>query len=236
MCQLQFCFIYLLIKQCYNNENKKGENALIDPIVIIIITNQTYKKIKEISNYYNSLPKMGKYKVSFCYRLGKMHEMAASAGFGFSKNIWVNNEWARLLIQNKEESNNAFEITLGHELAHKDGDFAILFWERKSKRYIHKEDRKFVNWVTEVHDYAAAEKMVESSKEKLIESIEYKIAMKPNNTDSTSHPSWKQRKSYAEIGAFNRQLIDTIAFNTDCTNITLIEEVSCFYKDIILMD
>lgn len=154
------------------------------------------------------------------------------------KVITVSPEWAAtLILSNDDATKNAFQITKGHELAHKDGDFAVLFWERKRKRYIHKEDRKFVNWVTEVHhDFAAAEKMVESSKKKLIESIEYKIAMKPNNTDSTSHPSWKQRKSYAEIGAFNRQLIDTIAFNTDCTNITLIEEVSCFYKDIILMD
>lgn len=208
---------------------------MIDPIVIIIITNQTYKKIKEVSNYYNSLPELGKYKVSFCYRLGKMHEMAASAGFGFTKNIWVNNEWARLLIQNKEESNNAFEITLGHELAHKDGDFAVLFWERERKRYIHKEDRKFVNWVTEVHhDFAAAEKMAESSKKKLIESIEYKIAMKPNNTDSTSHPSWRNRKEYAEAGIFSKKLIEKIAFQTNCLNIDLIERVCDFYKPISL--
>lgn len=215
----------------------KGRKALIDPIVVLIITHQTYKNLKEIANYYNSLPQMGKYKVNFCYRLGKAYEITASAGLCFSKNIWVNNEWANLLIKNNIEINNAFFITLGHELAHKDGDFAMLFWERKRKRYIHKEDRKFVNWVTEVHhDFAAAEKMVGSSKEKLIESIDYKIAVKPNNTDSPSHPSWKQRKLYAEIGAFNRKLIDIIALDTDCTNITLIEEVSCFYKDIILMD
>ncbi len=210
---------------------------MIDPIVVLIITFQTYKNIKEISQYYNSLPQMGKYKVNFCYRLGKMHEITASAGLCISKNVWVNNKWAQLLIQNDKEVQNAFLITLGHELAHKEGDFSIMYWAYKNKLVINKEDRKFVNWVTEVHhDFAAAKKMADSSKEKLLASMDYKIKLKPGNEGCQTHPSWKQRKSYAEMGAFNRELIDTIALNTDCANITLIEEVSCFYKDIILID
>lgn len=115
---------------------------MIDPIVTLIITYQTYSKIKEISDYYNSLPQMEKYKLSFCYRLGKLHEISASAGLGLSKNIWVNNEWASLLMQDNKEIHNAFLLTLGHELAHKDGDF-------KAKG--NKIDRKFIHWITEVH-------------------------------------------------------------------------------------
>lgn len=113
----------------------------------------------------------------------------------------------------------------------------MLFWERKSKRYIHKEDRKFVNWVTEVHhDFAAAQKMADSSKEKLLASIDFKIKLKPDNIDSSTHPSWKRRGVYAETGAFNRKLINDIAVDTDCTNIALIKNIVIFYEDITLND
>lgn len=144
-------------------------------------------------------------------------------------------EWAvHLVISDSEDTFNAFLITLGHELAHKDGDFAVLFWERKSKRYIQKENRKFVNWVTEVHHDFAAQKMVNSSKEKLLASMDFKIKLKPNNEDGPSHPSWKQRKTYAETGAFNKALIETIAIETGCTNEKLIYRVAEYYQDIIL--
>ena len=200
---------------------------------ISISYNEIEKRLKQVDLLNTSK----KIKVLFLlWKAGFSKSIEATAIFPLF--VICSYEWAvQLVIDNSENIINAFLITLGHELAHKDGDFAVLFWERKSKHYLHKKDRKFVNWVTEVHhDFAAAEKMVGSSKEKLIESIDYKIAVKPNNTDSPSHPSWKQRKLYAEIGAFNRKLIDIIALDTDCTNITLIEEVSCFYKDIILMD
>jgi len=135
-------------------------------------------------------------------------------------------EWAvQLVINDSEDTFNAFLITLGHELAHKDGDFAVLFWERKSKRYIHKENRKFVNWVTEVHHDFAAQKMVNSSKEKLLASMDFKIKLKPDSEYSLTHPSWQQRKTYAKTGAFNKELIEKIASHTGCTDQDLINDV-----------
>lgn len=197
----------------------------------------SYSEIEKRLKQVDLLSSTKKIKVLFLlWKAGFAKSIEAIAIF--PSYVICSYEWAvQLVINDSEDTFNAFLITLGHELAHKDGDFSVLFWERKRKCYICKEDRKFVNWVTEVHhDFAATEKIVGSSKEKLIESIDYKIAVKPNNTDSPSHPSWKQRKLYAEMGAFNRKLIDIIALDTDCTNITLIEEISCFYKDIILMD
>lgn len=142
----------------------------------------------------------------------------------------------QLVINDSEDTFNAFLITLGHELAHKDGDFAVLFWERKSKRYIHKEDRKIVNWVTEVHHDFAAQKMVNSSKEKLLASMDFKIKLKPDSEDSLTHPSWQQRKAYAEMGAFNKELIEMIAIDTGCTDKDLMNDVVDYYHEIVLND
>lgn len=48
------------------------------------------------------------------------------------------------------------------------------------------------------------------------------------------HPSWEQRKTYAETGAFNKELIETIAKETDCTNADLIEDLTAYYQEIAL--
>lgn len=78
--------------------------------------------------------------------------------------------------------------------------------------------------------------MVDSNKEKLLASMDYKIKLKPNNEDRNTHPSWKQRKEYAKTGAFNKALIEEIAKQTGCTNDKLINEISKFYGDIVLKD
>lgn len=181
-------------------------SPLIKTYVAIRSLKETQKRLKEILDIYNNLSLVGKNRIKFSFLA--FYPTILEANSLVKNRIYISAEWAATLVfDNDETTKNAFQITLGHELAHKDKDFAVLFWERKSKRYIHKEDRKFVNWVTEVHhDFAAAQKMADSSKEKLLASIDFKIKLKPDNIDSSTHPSWKRRRVYAETGAFNRKL------------------------------
>ena len=154
-------------------------------------------------------------------------------------------EWAsRLFLFDSEATRNAFSITLGHETTHTEGDF--------STKGFHGKNKKFINWVNEVHaDFGAAQKMVNSNKEKLLESIDYKInTKKPKKNillilleklvlhfiNESTHPSWKQRRAYAETGAFNRKLIEKIASHIGCVDKNLIIDVVNHYKEIVLKD
>lgn len=210
-------------------------SPLIKIYVAIRSLKETQKRLEEILHIYNELSLVGRNRIKFSFLA--FYPTILEANSLVKNRIYISAEWAATLVFNDNESTKiAFEITIGHELAHKDGDFAVLFWERKSKHYLHKKDRKFVNWVTEVHhDFAATEKMANSSREKLLVSMDYKIAAKPNSIDSRSHPSWEHRKEYAELGAFNEKLIRRIASDVDCKNETLITDVAKFYKDIILI-
>lgn len=196
----------------------------------------SYSEIKSKLHQFDYLEPVGIYKLLFLvWKDGFSKSIGASANIPFL--IIFSAEWAvQLIINDKEDTINAFRMTLGHELSHKDGDYAFLFWERENKHFIHKRDRKFVSWVTEIHhDFAAAEKMVAYNKEKLLASMKYKIEAKPNNKPGQSHPSWEQRKEYVETGIFNEELIKEIATVTSCTNKELIERVCEYYKPIILL-
>lgn len=142
--------------------------------------------------------------------------------------ILLTPEWAaRLLLYNDDDTINAFLVTVGHEMTHNEGDF--------STKGFHGKHKKFINWVNEVHaDFGAAQSMVNSNRNKLLASMEYKIKSKPHSKDSYTHPSWRHRKKYVEIGAFNKTLIETIATDTGCTNEKLIYKVAEYYQDIIL--
>lgn len=83
-------------------------------------------------------------------------------------------------------------------------------------------------------DFAAAEKMVNSSRQKLLASIQYKIIAKPNNTDSFTHPSWIHRKEYVENYDFEDNLIHRIANDAKCVNDELIRKVKDYYRTIVL--
>lgn len=147
----------------------------------------------------------------------------------FYKLILISPEWAvRLVLFDDEETKNAFKITLGHELTHKDGDYFKLLSFGKNKR--------FVNYTNEVHaDFGAAEKMVNSDRKKLIASMNYKLSLKANNKNTNDHPSWNTRKYYAENYNFNKKLIERIAKDVGCNNKDLIEKVCEYYNsDIIL--
>lgn len=154
-------------------------------------------------------------------------------------------EWAaRLFLFDSEATRNAFTITIGHEITHIEGDF--------SNTKITRNDKEFVNWVNEVHaDFGAAEKMVECDRQKLRDSMQYKMNAKKEpkckllnklikkvlnllHSDEYTHPAWKTRLEYATSYNFDEKLIKKIAAETGCMNQTLIDKVIDYYKPIIL--
>lgn len=117
-------------------------------------------------------------------------------------------------------------ITIGHELTHKEKDFF-------SFRYI--LSYKFISWVNEVHaDFGAAEKMADSSRNKLILSMKYKLSLKQTDNDSPTHPSWEKRLDYVSNYDFDETLIRKIAEDTGCQNEILINKIISYYKPIML--
>ena len=76
--------------------------------------------------------------------------------------------------------------------------------------------------------------MVDSDRQKLILSIQYKLSLKHTDNDSVTHPSWKKRLEYVSDYDFNEILIRKIADDTGCHNELLINEITSYYKPIIL--
>lgn len=142
--------------------------------------------------------------------------------------INLTKEWAvRIVLFNSEDTKNAFFITIGHELTHKDKEFSRL---RFGKR-----NRQFIARVNEVHaDFGAAQKMVNNNRQKLLDSIEYKRLLKKVDNEDFSHPSWARRKYYVENFDFNRELINKIAEDIGYTNQDLIDKVCNHYQEIKL--
>ena len=96
-------------------------------------------------------------------------------------------------------------------------------------------DKTFINYVNEVHaDFGAAEKMVDSDRHKLILSMKYKLSLKHTDNDLSSHPSWKRRLEYVSDYDFDEILIRRIADDAGCHNETLINEITSYYRPIIL--
>lgn len=136
--------------------------------------------------------------------------------------------WAvRLVFYQDEKTFNAFRITLGHELTHKEGDFFSFCYKRR--------DYKLMYQSREVHaDFGAAEKMTNCSRKKLLDSIRYKKALKETDKGDFFHPSWERREYYAEHFNFDEELIRQIAIDVGCSNEKLIKKISEYYKKIIL--
>lgn len=162
-----------------------------------------------------------------------------------SNGILLTPEWAaRLLLYNDDDTINAFLITIGHEMTHNEGDFSTNGFQDKNK--------KFINWVNEVHaDFGAAEKMVECNRQKLINSMPYKVDAKKSkckwlnklmkkifnllHSDEYTHPTWETRIEYAKEYDFNEKLIQKIAKDTGCGNKKLIERAWQHYKPPIIL-
>lgn len=136
--------------------------------------------------------------------------------------------WAlRLVFHQDEKTFNAFRITIGHELTHKEGDFSLF--------HINKLDRGLIFQVREVHaDFGATEKMSACSRQKLLDSIRYKKSLKKVDAGDFMHPSWERREYYAEHFNFDEELIRQIAIDVGCSNEKLIKRISEYYKKIIL--
>lgn len=199
-----------------------------------------YEDVNVTLDKYENLIKVQCHELrfSFIYDFITMQE---SMCLTRSNVIVANPAWAsKLILFNNPEIEDVFLITSGHEMTHVEEEF--------SYRHLRTENRKFVKWVNEVHaDFGGAKTMADSSRKRLLSCIDYKIRLKYLGKQcwikrvihkfiGSTHPSWKQRRAYAETGAFNRKLIDTIATDTGCTNIELIEDIANFYKDIVLTE
>lgn len=144
--------------------------------------------------------------------------------------IIVNSEWAaHLVLFGTAETINSFKGTIGHELTHQDKDY--VFWEFWTK------DKKFVNWINEVHaDFGGAVKCLESKRQNAIEAISYKKKYKcKKDRDTTSHPSWNKRLEYISKYDFDEILIRKIAAEVGCKNQKLIINICSYYAELRLI-
>ena len=93
----------------------------------------------------------------------------------------------------------------------------------------------FIAYVNELYaDFGAAEKMANSSRQKLLDAMEYKKARKNKDEGTCDHPSWAQRIYYAEHYDFGEELIRQIAKDTGCNNQKIIDKVCKHYQEIKL--
>ena len=181
-----------------------------------------------LNKYCRIVEEMGytlKFKKSLNFPSNKLN---ANAGFFKNSSIIVTPEWAaRLVMYSDEEVHNAFKITLGHELTHKDND--LCFFKYRVKYY------KFIAHVNEVHaDFGGAQKMANANRHILLNAIDYKKSNKRVDKADSTHPSWEQRKYYAENYNFNEALIQQIAKDVGCKNRDIIDKVCNHYQEIIL--
>lgn len=168
----------------------------------------------------------GKYfRFSWCFN----HEKCIIANSFHGKFILLNPEWAFYLIfYVDDELKNALNITIGHELTHREKELLPLG--------LSKRKRKFIRWVNEVRaDFVGAYKRVNGDRQKLLESIKYKKARHPIG-DTYAHPLWETREEYAKNYDFGPKLIDRIAIDVGYHNEKFINKVkNCkYYKDIKL--
>jgi len=185
--------------------------------------NKSFKEINEKLLEYQKLPQLKHILLIYTAHFINLNEVNASSIIPFT--IVIYSKWAiKILENNDSETRNAFLLTLGHELTHKDKEFLSIIYFKKSK--------KFINWVNEVHaDFGAAEKIVNSKREKLLLAMEYKSKLNPNSVDRQSHPSWKRRLDYATNYNFDENLIKQIYKDSGCKNTELLNKVLDFYID-----
>ena len=188
-------------------------------------TNQDEETILSILNKYSSLPALGKNKVIITRLAASLS--AINANSTFYRTICVSGGWAvQLVSYDNPETQNAFYVTIGHELGHK---------EKQYNRILHPLDLRFLSWTIETNcDFFGAKKMINGSRKDFIASINYKISLKNIQSEDKKpilHPTWKHRLIYATNFDFNDELIEKIKADTECTNYKLVQKVKEFYKD-----
>lgn len=146
--------------------------------------------------------------------------------------IIVSQLWAaKIVFDGSEDTINAFKITLGHELSHKDEicPFKIepLCW-------------RFFKILNEVcADFGGAEKMANKSRTALERSCRYKrdFKIKTGRADKWGygHPSWQKREEYAHNFDFNDELIEKVAhdmpFNWFVLHCGCVEKAKRIYRE-----
>lgn len=121
------------------------------------------KSIDEVLDKYEDMGNEKNISIHF-FVLKETFTKELLASLTWNKKMVLNPEWSIQLILDNKNAENAFLITLGHEITHKDGDFP--------NKGAHYKNKKFINWVNEVHaDFGGAEKMVNSDRQKLVDSI-----------------------------------------------------------------
>lgn len=159
----------------------------------------------------------------------------------FRKYIILNPEYATKFVlydgDNKKKSklSKALLLTIGHELTH------IEKHQEKYKQLtpfrLPLKKMKFTAWVNEAHaDFGGAQKMANSSRQTLLEVMEYKKAQHPDSKDICHHPSWERRMYYVKKFDFTNELIEQIAKDVGYKNQKFIDKVKAYayYADIIL--
>lgn len=142
--------------------------------------------------------------------------------------ITFNAAWAaRVVLYDSIDTRNAFLITIGHELAHEEGDF----YQKISS----KSDLKFLSWINEVHaDFRAAELLCKTRKDLLL-AIDYKKSLRENDINAISHPSWNNRRYYVENYDFTNELIRQIANDAESKNDNIINKACNYFTPIHLL-
>ena len=208
------------------------------------------KRISELgvdipNNYIDILKEVQKKEeqkgihIIFSYLYSQSNHPNANAFLG--KSMLLNPEYAVSLILyyndncNNDKFRKAFEQTIGHELTHK---------ERYQEKYkqltpfrLPLKKMKFTAWVNEAHaDFGGAQKMANSSRQTLLEVMEYKKAQHPDSKDICHHPSWERRMYYVKKFDFTNELIEQIAKDVGYKNQKFIDKVKAYayYADIIL--
>ena len=154
-----------------------------------------------------------RYQLEFSTK-GWMTENNLDGSYCYSKKPWssiaATPEWAaKLIICDNEETRDAFIITLGHEMAHKEKELCVFKYGLRYWRLI-----KFLNEIRA--DFRGAELMAGSNRQALITSCLYKRKYKEEefgeeDNGNPFHPSWTNRLKYATYYDFNETLILDVA-------------------------
>lgn len=228
---VNYTFFYIII-----TKEKRIIMLIVSPLVKMHICKRAKEHnikyingMEDVLQKFIQMPQMNGYNLAFLYMQSDGRRVL-QASAAIPKTITSSAEWAAVLVlKNDDIVNNAYQITLGHELGHKNGDFPV--WKNK------KENRKFIYWTTEVHhDFYAAQLVAESSRKRLLDALIFKKNFKEKDISSLTHPSWEKRVFYAENFDFGFDLIAKIAEDTQCKDHNSIKNVNDFYSNIILTD
>lgn len=210
-------------------------------IYVYMSTKQKKMKVKDKINLLNKeLEQFDQSSIKLRYDFIFMLGTTLNATAILPKTIIINSAWIKKIIFDYDNPimHDAFLMTINHEMTHKEKNHHSLLFKFKRicySLYNLKNDRKFFNWVDEVHaDFGGINKAFDGNRNKAISIMEYKLISKKTDEDTKSHPSWKKRITYVSNYDFNEKLIDKIANDCNCMNEKLISLMKNYYGNIIL--